>query len=202
MTYFTTRDAAKKHALETNARMHDLGERVRFHATKTELGFTITESAMTDWTVISRYGVECHAPTGFASTSYSGSNGSRDRQRDMVLAYWEAQGMAEWRSGGAGGGGRWYVRDNHQDAAEWLPLASFGESQRGDRAELSHVVSAANGGAWCACGLVAEVGAKNGARGERNMSDSELSPAWRGVLRAWDAYWRANVARKASLARL
>lgn len=202
MTYFTTRAAAKQHAVETNARMDDMGERVRYHATKSAQGFTIVESAMTDWTVVSRYGVECHAPSGYATTDYSGSNGSRARQRDMILAYWEAQGVARWQSGGAGGGGQWMVRDNYQDGAEWLPLASFGEAGRADRAELSHVISAANGGAWCACGIVAEVGAVNMSRGDQNMSDSELSPAWRGVLRGWHAYWVENIARKASLARL
>jgi len=122
--------------------------------------------------------------------------------RDMVLAFWEAQGMAQWRNGGNGGGGRWYVRDNAQGGAEWLPLAARGDEGRADVAEFSHVRSAANGGAWCACGLVAESGAVNLARRDADMSDADLSPAWRATLAAWPAWWTANVARKASLARL
>lgn len=153
-------------------------------------------------TVCSSVRPECHAPSGYDVKSYSGANGARARQRDMILAFWESQGMAQWRNGGAGGGGRWYVRDNAQGGAEWLPLAGQGDAGRADVAELSHVRSAANNGAWCACGLVGESGAVNAARGDRDMSADELSPAWRATLAAWPAWWRANVARKASLARL
>ena len=153
-------------------------------------------------TVCSTQRPECHAPSGFKVNDYSGANGARDRMRDMILAFWESQGMAEWRNGGAGGGGRWYVRDNAQGGAEWLPLADATTAGRADVAEFSHVRSARNGGAWCACGLVAESGAVNLARGDRDMSAADLSPAWRACLAAWPAYYRANVARKASLARL
>lgn len=153
-------------------------------------------------TVCSDVRPECHAPSGYSVRDYSGANGARDRQRDMILAFWEAQGMARWVSGGAGGGGRWYVRDAAQGAAEWLPLATTGDAGRADVAEFSHVRSARNGGAWCACGLVAESGAVNAARGDRDMSDDDIPAAWRATLAAWPAYWRANAARKASLARL
>lgn len=153
-------------------------------------------------TVCSDARPECHAPSGFSVRDFSGANGARARQRDMILAFWEAQGMARWQSGGAGGGGRWYVRDNAQGASEWSPLAAQGDAGRADVAEFSHVRSAANGGAWCACGLVAESGAVNAARGDRDMSDAELSPAWRATLAAWPTWWQENVARKASLARL
>ena len=56
-------------------------------------------------TVCSTGRPECHAPSGYKVTDYSGANGARDRMRDMVLAFWEAQGIAQWRNGGAGGGG-------------------------------------------------------------------------------------------------
>jgi hypothetical protein len=151
-------------------------------------------------TVCSDARPECHAPSGFKVTDYSGANGARDRMRDMVLAFWEAQGVAQWRNGGAGGGGRWYVRDMAQGGAEWLPLARKGEESRADVAEFSHLRSAANGGAWCACNLMPESGAVNLARGDRDVSD--IPPAMVAVLRAWPAWWTANVARKASLARL
>lgn len=153
-------------------------------------------------TVCSTIRPECHAPSGYSVRDYSGANGARARQRDTILAFWEAQGMARWQRGGAGGGGRWMVRDNAQGAAEWLPLAGQGDAGRADVAELSHVRSARNGGAWCGCGLVAESGAVNAARGDADMSDADLSDAWRATLAAWPAWWRANVARKASLARL
>ena len=153
-------------------------------------------------TVCSDVRPECHAPSGYSVRDFSGANGARDRQRDMILAFWESRGMARWQNGGAGGGGRWYVRDAAQGAAEWLPLATAGDAGRADVAEFSHVRSAANNGAWCACGLVAESGAVNAARGDRDMTADEVPAAWRATLDAWPAYWRENVARKASLARL
>lgn len=143
---------------------------------------------------------ECHAPSGYSVRDYSGANGARDRQRDMILAFWEAQGWAMWRNGGAGGGGRWYVRDAAQGGAEWLPLAGRDDAGRADVAEFSHVRSAANGGAWCACNLLPECGAVNAARGDADMSDLPMSA--RALLAAWPEWWRENVARKASLARL
>ena len=160
---------------------------------------------------------ECHAPSGYSVRDYSGANGARDRQRDMILAFWEAQGMARRQCVACGSAdvtdagmcrvcrtftARWYVRDAAQGGADWLPLAGQGDAGRADVAEFSHVRSAANGGAWCACGLVAESGAVNAARGDRDMTDAEVPAAWRATLAAWPAYWRANVARKASLARL
>lgn len=143
---------------------------------------------------------ECHAPSGYSVRDYSGANGARDRQRDMILAFWEAQGVARWRNGGAGGGGRWYVRDMAQGGAEWLPLAGQGDAGRADVAEFSHVRSARNGGAWCACNLIPECGAVNAARGDADVTD--LPHAARALLAAWPEWWRANIARKASLARL
>lgn len=152
-------------------------------------------------TVNSHARPECHAPSGYSVKDYSGANGSRDRQRQMILDFWESQGMAKWVNGGKGGGGRWFVRDNAQGAAEWLPLATQ-DSGRADTAEFSHVISAANSGAWCACNLVGEAGAFNLARGDANITWDGLSHAWAATLAAWPAYWEANVARKASLARL
>lgn len=143
---------------------------------------------------------ECHAPSGYSVRDYSGANGARDRQRDMILAFWEAQGVARWQRGGAGGGGRWMVRDMAQGGAAWLPLAGQADAGRADVAEFSHVRSAAQGGAWCACNLIPECGAVNAARGDANVTD--LPDAARVLLAAWPAWWRANVARKASLARL
>lgn len=151
-------------------------------------------------TVCSSERPECHAPSGFKVTDYSGANGARDRMRDMVLAFWEAQGIARWQVGGAGGGGRWMVRDMAQGGAEWLPLARKGDEGRADVAEFSHVRSANNGGAWCACNLMPECGAVNLARGDRDVTD--VPPAMVAVLAAWPMWWRANVARKASLARI
>lgn len=151
-------------------------------------------------TVCSTIRPECHAPSGYSVRDYSGANGARARQRDMVLAFWEAQGVARWQRGGAGGGGRWMVRDMAQGGAEWLPLASQGDAGRADVAEFSHIVSAANHGAWCACNLIPENGAVNAARGDADVTD--LPPAARALIAAWPMWWRENVARKASLARL
>lgn len=157
-------------------------------------------------TVCSDTRPECHAPANYRSSDYSGSNGARDVQRDMILAFWESQGMARWQGDiQNGGGSRWYVRDNAQGAANWLPLArrdDEGKAGRSDRAEFSHVVSAVNGGAWCACNLVAEAGAVNANRGDEDMSADALSPAWEATLAAWPMWWKENRARKASLARL
>lgn len=151
-------------------------------------------------TVCSSVRPECHAPSGYSVKSFSGANGARARQRDMVLAFWESQGVARWQNGGAGGGGRWLVRDVVNGGAEWLPLAGAGETDRADRAEFSHVRSAANGGAWCGCGLLPESGAVNAARGDADMTD--LSPSARALLVAWPTWWAENAARPASLKRL
>ena len=156
-------------------------------------------------TVCSTDRPECHAPSGYTVRDYSGKATSagispRDRQRDMILAFWHSQGIAEFRTGGASGGGRWYVRDMVNDGGTWLPLASRGEEGRADTAEFSHIRSAANGGAWCACNLLPECGAINAARGVANITT--LPMAARAVLAAWPAWWRVNAARKASLARV
>jgi hypothetical protein len=148
---------------------------------------------------------ECHAPSGFSVRDYSGkpaANGQapRDRQRDMILAFWESQGIARWQCGGAGGGGRWLVRDMMNDGAAWLPLATRDGERTADVAEFSHIVSARSGGAWCACNLLPESAAVNAARGDANVT--ALSMSARAVLAAWPAWWRKNAARKASLARL
>lgn len=156
--------------------------------------------AMGVTTVASATRVECHAPSGFTVRDFSGANGARDRQRDMILRFWESQGVARYRTGGAGGGGAWYVRDVVNGGAEWLPLATRDSVGRADCAEFSHVRSAERGGAWCACNLLPENGATNLARGGVNMSN--LSPSARALLAAWPSWWRENVARKASLKRL
>lgn len=145
-------------------------------------------------------GPECHGGSYYSSKDVAGA--ARGKLRDVILAFWESRGMAEYRTGGAGGGGRWYVRDNALGAAAWLPLAGQYDVGRVDVAEFSHVRAANNGGAWCACNLVGESGMVNANRADRDMSVSDIAPAWRATLEAWPAYWRANVARKASLARL
>lgn len=171
---------------------------------------SITGQAIGITTVCSASRVECHAPSGYSVKDYSGkpaANGiaPRDRQRDVILSFWESQGIARWMpTHGADGritGSAWHVRDILTgDGSTWLPLAGPGETDRADRAEFSHVRSTRNGGAWCACNLLPESGAVNAARGDANVSD--LPMAARAVLAAWPAWWRANVARKASLARL
>ena len=162
---------------------------------------TTTRGAQGVTTVNSSTRPECHAPSGYSVKDYSGANGARDRQRAMILAFWEAQGVARWQGDIANGGGsRWYVRDMVNGGDTWLPIARQGEDSRADRAEFSHVRSTANGGAWCACNLLPESGATNAARGDSDVSD--LSPSARALLAAWPTWWRANVARKASLARL
>lgn len=162
---------------------------------------TTTTTAQGITTVNSTKRPECHAPSGYRINDYSGANGARDRMRDMVLAFWEAQGVARWQGDIANGGGsRWYVRDMVNGGETWLPIARQGEDSRADRAEFSHVRSTANGGAWCACNLLPESGATNAARGDADVTDLSLSA--RALLAAWPAWWRENVARKASLARL
>lgn len=148
---------------------------------------------------------ECHAPSGFTVRDYSAkpaANGiaPRDRQRDVILRFWESQGVARWQNGGAGGGGRWLVRDMVNGGDVWLPLAGQSDAGRADVAEFSHVRSADNGGAWCACNLLPESGAVNAARGNSNVTT--LSPSATAVLAAWPAWWAKHEARKASLARL
>lgn len=148
-------------------------------------------------TVCSDQRPECHAPSGYTVRDFSGANGARDRQRDMILAYWQAAGVARYNRRA---GGVWEVRDVVNGGASWLPLAGKGEESRADRAEFSHVRSAHNGGAWCACNLLPESGATNAARGDANMSDLPMSA--RALLAGWGAWWKANAARKASLARI
>jgi hypothetical protein len=150
---------------------------------------------------------ECHAPSGYSVKDYSGkpaANGiaPRDRMRDTILAFWEAQGVARYQTGGAGGGGRWMVRDILHDASVWMPLAGQGEESRATHAELSHVRACERGGAWCAGNLLPENGADNAARGSRDIPASDLTAGARALLAAWPAYWRENYARPASLARL
>lgn len=165
----------------------------------------LTAQAQGVTTVKSSHRVECHAPSGYTVRDYSAkpaANGiaPRDRMRDIILAFWEAQGVARYVTGGAGGGGRWMMRDMVNGGDAWLPMAGQSDAGRADVAEFSHVKSARNGGAWCACNMLPESGAVNAARGDANVSD--LSPSARAVLAAWPMWWRENVARKASLARL
>lgn len=166
---------------------------------------TLTGQATGHACVASESRMECHAPSGYSVNDYSGkpaANGvaPRARQRDIILGFWESQGVARWRNGGAGGGGAWFARDMVNGGDAWLPLAGKADAGRADVAEFSHVVSAANGGAWCAGNLLPESGAVNAARGDADIT--ELSPSALAVLAAWPAYYLANVARKASLARL
>lgn len=152
-------------------------------------------------TVCSADRTECHGAAYFTHTDYSGSNGAREVQRDTILAFWESQGVARWTGDIAhGGGSRWYVRDMVNGGDAWLPLARQGEDARADRAVFSHVMSAAHGGAWCACNLMPETGAVNHARGDRDMTDLPMGA--RALLAAWPTWWAENKARKASLARL
>jgi hypothetical protein len=167
---------------------------------------SLTAQAQGVTTVKSVSRVECHAPSGFTVRDYSAkpaANGvaPRDRQRDTILAFWEAQGVARWVNGGAGGGGRWEARDMVNGGAEWLPLATRDSAGRADTIEFSHLRAAVNGGAWCACNLLPEVGSVNASRPARE-NVRHLSPGARAVLAAWPTWWRENVARKASLARL
>jgi len=146
-------------------------------------------------TVRSAQRVECHAPSGYSVKDYSGSNGARERVLSQMFAFWEAQGIA--RKGAEG----WEVRDVLTgDGATWLPMSAAGATGRADVAERSHIIAARNGGAFCPCNVLPESGAVNAARGESNVT--ALPPAARAVLAAWPLWWRENVARKASLARL
>lgn len=153
-------------------------------------------------TVCSTERPECHAPSGYSVKDYSGkpaANGiaPRDRQRAVILAFWEEQGIARYNRRA---GGVWEVRDMVNGGDAWLPIAGQADAGRADRAEFSHIRACANGGAWCACNVLPENGATNAARGDRDVTDLTMSA--RAVLAAWPAWFRANVARKASLARL
>jgi hypothetical protein len=146
---------------------------------------------------------ECHAPSGYAINDYSAkpaANGiaPRERMYNMILAFWESQGVARYNRRA---GGVWEVRDvlNSVASGEWFPLAAQGEDTRADRAVFSHMRPSSKGGAACACGMVPEVGAFNHSRGDQN---APLTPAARALLMAWPAYWEKHCARPASLARL
>ncbi len=155
----------------------------------------LTGQAIGVTTVASASRVECHAPSSFSVRDLSGANGARDRVNAQMMAFWEAQGIA--RKGAEG----WEVRDVLTgDGSVWLPMSSGGGTGRADVAERSHVRAARNGGAYCPCNVLPESGAVNAARGDANVSD--LPIAARAVLAAWPSWWRENVARKASLARL
>ncbi len=146
-------------------------------------------------TVASAVRVECHAPSTFSVRDLSGSNGARDRVLAQMFDFWQSVGIA--RKGAEG----WEVRDVLTgDGATWLPVSAAGGTGRADVAERSHIVAAANGGAFCPCNVLPESGAVNAARGDANVTD--LPMAARAVLAAWPSWWRENVARKASLARL
>lgn len=165
---------------------------------------TLTKSpAMGVTTVASATRPECHAPSGYAINDYSAkpaANGiaPRERMMDMVLDFWQSQGVARYNRRA---GGVWEVRDviNPSAAGEWFPLAGQCEDRRGDRAVFSHMRACAKGGAWCACNVVPEVGAFNHSRGNQN---APLTPAARALLAAWPTFWEHNYARPASLRRL
>lgn len=167
-------------------------------------------------TVLSSKGPECHANTAYAHGDLSGkpaANGiaPRERYESFILRFWVARGVArtscprdnscpEYAANKRCALGV-HVRDviNTEAAGYWFPMASQTEGDRADRAVYSHMRSVANGGAFCGCGVVPEVGAFNEARGARN---APLTPAARAVLMAWPDWWRANEMRAASAKRL
>lgn len=147
---------------------------------------------------------ECHAPSGVRVNDYSAKVNARgysprDVQRDKILAFWESQGWARWQSGGAGGGGKWLARDVLSGSDEWLPLSGQGEDTQHDVIVFSHVIPAEHGGAWCACNIIPEVGARNHLRGAQSVS---LSRNVKRQMSTWPAYWFANYARAASVERM
>lgn len=176
---------------------------------------TTTTTAQGVTTINSTTRPECHAPSGHSVKDYSGANGARARQTGMVLDYWQAMGVLRtscprnsscpvFADSGACDVGGMHVRDvvNPYLAGMWFPLAGQDSTGRATRAELSHVIASANGGAYCACGLLPESGARNASRGDRDMIVESLPASALSLLNGWPAYWTANVARKASLARL
>jgi len=147
---------------------------------------------------------ECHAPSGIRVNDYSAKVNAhgyspRDVQRDKILAFWEAQGWARWQNGGAGGGGQWLARDVLSGSDEWLPLAGQGEDTRHDVIVFSHVIPAEQHGAWCACNIVPEVGARNHLRGAARPT---LTREVKRAMSEWPTYWMSNYARAASVKRL
>jgi hypothetical protein len=159
-------------------------------------------------TVSSSRGPECHAASYFCAKCVQSSR--RNAINGDILRFWESQGVArstcprnascpEYRRNGACALG-WHGRDlvNSENSGAWLPFAGAGMARRADRCEFSHV-RPAHGGAYCACNLVPESGARNASRGDVAPT---LTPAARALLAAWPMWWRENVARKASLARL
>lgn len=210
------REAAKRAALLANRAAHDAGEAERWHATRVGSGiYTLTLSARGPATVSSSDGVECHAPSGYSLKSYSGAGGVRDRATSQILDYWHDSGVLRWscprdascpeykREGRCDVGGV-HVRDvvNPDLAGLWMPMAGMTAVGRKDRAEVSHVVSAANGGAYCGCGTLPENGAINANRADADMAVDALPMSARALLAGWPAWWREHRARKASLARI
>lgn len=156
-------------------------------------------------TVASSRGPECHAATYYTAKSVQGKR--RRVLREAILTFWQAQCVAVPHCPGEDACGSadcdadtWHARDVVTDTGLFYAVAASGEQHRADRIEMSHVVSAYNSGAWCACNVVPERGAGNAARGDDDMRNPSMSA--RAILAAWPAYWRANLARKASLARL
>lgn len=148
---------------------------------------------------------ECHAPSGVRVNDYSAKVNARgysprDVQRDKILAFWESLGWAKWQKGGKGGGGRWVARDVLSGSDEWLPLAGQGEDTRHDVIVFSHVIPAEDSGAWCACGLIPERGARNHLRGAARIED--MPDDVTDAIATWPAFWFANYARAASVKRL
>lgn len=203
MKTYASKTQAQAAAAALNARSISEGAERRFHAGTTKHNgqnvHVVKRSALGARTVTSDERPECHAPSGYAHHSFSASNGARARQVDMILAFWESQGVARYNRRA---GGVWEARDvvNSAYAGEWFPMAGQGEDTRADRIVFSHVRSVANDGAFCGCGVLPEIGAANNARGEVNMAS--LSPSALALVGAWEAWWRANAARPASLARL
>jgi hypothetical protein len=81
-----------------------------------------------------------------------------------------------------------------------MPFATQGEETSGERVVFSHVVSADNGGAWCACNLLPENGAANDNRKGDDMTELNGDAVY--ILTGWRGYALAVTLRKASLARL
>ena len=151
---------------------------------------------------------ECHGPSYYCARDIKGA--VRGDLNANILAYWETLGAAmprcprtnacpEFKREGRCSLG-WHGRDLVNGGDMWFPFAGMGEAGRADRVEFSHVTSADNGGAYCACGLLPEVGLLNNRRGSLNIVD--MTTEGRDALAGWATYWEVNHARKASLVRL
>jgi hypothetical protein len=201
---YTLKAEAIDAAALVTAHAVSIGSSARFYASKTEDGFIVKRAADGYATVVSDESVECHASSTYRRTDLSRSGGDSSpeaKAKARILAYWESEGIARYVTGGAGGGGHWEARDILH-SGDWMPFASQGEETSGERVVFSHVKSADNGGAWCACNLLPENGAANDNRKGDDMMREELSADAVYLLEGWRGYALAVTLRKASLARL